>query len=188
MTKALTSGRLRRQATRPKKLLTVASLTMLVLTSLVLVASPTPASADINPFPHMGIGTFDCVGTTTGPQMTVRRPEMTSLYGDWENVYWYPAIQKWNASSGVWVNYATSGWYRGVANSQQSKNWVDPRGQLKTVVAFTADLEPGGIYRAVNYVDWKDAWNFDLTQSRSGVLGPYRSSYFLDSTDFYCFS
>jgi hypothetical protein len=103
---------------------------------------------------------FGCGSWGAGRQVNAYPPQMTSVNGGLEYVYWSPDLYQWNGAAWILVN-DTRPWYWAVANSNgvvdqplQGGRWFWPNGAR--VDTATYNYLPAGSYAVLDYYRWSN--------------------------------
>lgn len=137
---------------------TFTSLLVAALTILGIGLGAGPASA-------LQLGTawanpFSCTYSSYGRMVTAMPPQMSSISGAMETVYWRPDLYRWNGSS--WQLYSYGSWYHANADingthyqSLLSGTWFNSNNFPKVSGHQWTSL-PTGYYEVLNRYQWQN--------------------------------
>jgi hypothetical protein len=152
--------------------LVVSALTVLALSGSLLVLSSTqPAQAAT--LGQAWAGSFNCLIGSWGRQVNVYPPQMTSISGGLEAVYWSPDLYRWNGSN--WVLYdGSKPWFYAFANSNGTvyqsllySTWFTKGSNAAIISVNFGPLHPG-YYRVFNYYSWSNGASASSWSNTSG--------------------
>jgi hypothetical protein len=120
-----------------------------LLTAAMIGLGAAPASAATLAVSN----TFDCA-YDYGRTATVGLPQMYSITGASEAVYWQPDLYRWNGSS--WQLYRYAPWFHAVANSRGViSQWYAVTNYPITQWKWGPLTDPG-YYMVANYYQWQN--------------------------------
>lgn len=139
--------------------------------TLLVVSSAQPAHAAT--LGSAWAGTFSCPVTSWGRQVNVYPPQMTSISGGLEYVYWSPDLYRWNGST--WALYDNSQpWYYAFANGNGTvyqqllySTWFKTSSNAAIVSVNFGPLYPGS-YAVFNTYRWSNGASAGTWSNFSG--------------------
>jgi hypothetical protein len=126
---------------------------------------------------------FGCGNWGAGRQVNAYPPQMTSVSGGLEKVYWSPDLYRWNGAA--WVLYDSSKpWYWAVANGNgvvnqqylQGGTWFQPNNFA--IIYATYNYLPAGSYAVVDHYQWSNGATRDVWSYFRGTGGGYSCTFY----------